>query len=325
MTYLCNFLLVSLVILTGGATPEISEAGLRAAVSSVSPADEEMPRLFGDRADFPLPSSDKKMNDVPPAEPREMPKQAAPAERESMRYETAQVRQFIEQERQPVTRNIEEEQAVKRIVQRADMDTEENIKTQNQQEQQDVSRDPPKFLSFSVGDMLPLMAVLAVIVVMAIVLKRYTPARRMLGGGGAVEVVARTAISSKQTLVLVKMGPKLILVGVSPERMSTLSVVDDPEQVALLMGEVASARPDSMTRVFAESIAAERKQYDMEEDERPARRAAAPQGRSPRSRYRIADGQPTRSADEQTLTETGGQVRGLLEKLRKMSEHREVA
>lgn len=115
--------------------------------------------------------------------------------------------------------------------------------------------------SWSFWNALPLLAVLAMIVAIALVVKRCMPARRMLMGAGVLEVVARVPLSSKQNLMLVKMGRRLVLLGVSPDRVSSLDVVEDPDEVASLIGEAASRKSDSMTSAFADTFRHEAHAY----------------------------------------------------------------
>jgi flagellar biogenesis protein FliO len=138
----------------------------------------------------------------------------------------------------------------------------------------------------------PLAIVLGLIAVGALVLKRHLPARRLLTGTGALEVVARLPLAGKQSLVLVKMGRNLVLTGVTAEQITTLCVVDDPDQVATLLGEVTQSRPDSMTHSFARAFHEEADLYDDFD----------------------ADAESARY-----------QVRGLLAKVRRFAERREVA
>ncbi len=143
-------------------------------------------------------------------------------------------------------------------------------------------------------DLLPLSVVLAVIVGLGMLLKRSLRGRKLLGSTGAIEVMARCFISSRQSLVLVKLGRRLLLVGVSPDRLSTLCVVEDPDQVAGLLGEIASRRPDSLTQAFENSFKDEAAQYDW------------------------------MSPPEDAASAARGQVQRLLEKIRRFTR-REVA
>jgi len=143
--------------------------------------------------------------------------------------------------------------------------------------------------------MLPLLAVLGLILAAALVVKRFLPGRRLLTGSGVLEIVARTPLSARQSLVLVKMGRRLVLLGVCSERVSALSVVDDPEQVAMLLGEIASTHPESMTRAFARSFSEQAVAYQEDPSDQDAAAAAR------------------------------GHVRGLLAKVRQFARAREVA
>jgi len=137
------------------------------------------------------------------------------------------------------------------------------------------------------SDLWPLLAVLALIAAAAYLLKKFMPARGLLAGSNALQVVAQTHVTAKQQLMLVKVGRRLALIGVSPDRLSTLMTIDDPEQVAALLGEVASAQPGSMTRAFDESMHDEVAAYAQ--------------------------------VDEDPTTATRGQVHGLLAKVRTLA------
>lgn len=141
-------------------------------------------------------------------------------------------------------------------------------------------------------EVLPLAVVVGLILGVAWVIKRFMPGSRMLTGAGVMEIVARLPLSGKQSLLLVKVGRRLILLGVSAERITALDVLDDPEQTALLLGEAASRRPDSISQAFADAFGRETHQY-MEHD-------------SP-------------SSDA-----SWGAVRGLLEKVRRLAGRQEL-
>lgn len=143
------------------------------------------------------------------------------------------------------------------------------------------------------GDFVPLMVVLAIIGLAAWVLRRFLPARRLVTGAGVLDTVARLPVSSRQSLLLVKMGRRLVLLGVTPEQISTLSIVEDPEEVALLVGRAASLRPGSGSEAFAGSLNSEAEAYEPGYDD---------------------------------LSVSGaGPVRGLLEKVRRLTGKRDVA
>jgi flagellar biosynthetic protein FliO len=139
------------------------------------------------------------------------------------------------------------------------------------------------------SDFLPLAVVLALVALAAWVVKRYLPARRLVTGSGALEIMARLPLTPKQSLVLVKMGGRMVLVGVSPERVNTVCVVDDPEQVAELVGRIASQSRDSSARAFRQSLDHQVDTFD-------------------------------EGTEEELPLQAGGGVRGLLEKVRRLSK-----
>lgn len=139
-----------------------------------------------------------------------------------------------------------------------------------------------------IRDLWPLLVVLVLVAAIALFLKKFIPARRLMSGSQVLRIVARTHVTPKQQLMLVKLGRRMVLLGVSPERINTLSTVDDPDQVASLLGEAASSQDHSSSQAFAESMREEAGAY--------------------------AD-----PSDEDATSATRGQVRGLLEKVRSLA------
>ena len=130
---------------------------------------------------------------------------------------------------------------------------------------------PNKTGLFGFKDILPLFAVLALIAVAAFVVKRFMPAKTLLTGAGALEIVARLSLSPKQTLILVKMGRRLVLLGTTSDGITPLSEVTDSDQVAFLLGQAASGESTGMVEAFSQSIERESLAYedtDFEESDR---------------------------------------------------------
>lgn len=68
--------------------------------------------------------------------------------------------------------------------------------------------------------------------------RRFLPAARSVDSQ-ALQVVARATVSPKQSLALVHVGRRYVLVGVGSERIDVLTEVTDPEEVADLAIQVA--------------------------------------------------------------------------------------
>jgi flagellar biosynthetic protein FliO len=102
------------------------------------------------------------------------------------------------------------------------------------------------------GTIWALGVVLALIVVGTWALRRLLPNVQRSGGGSAVQVVATTYLSPKQSLSLVRCGHRMILVGVTAEHISPLVVMEDPAEVSVLSS--LAGRGGEPTRGFGESL-----------------------------------------------------------------------
>jgi flagellar biosynthetic protein FliO len=128
----------------------------------------------------------------------------------------------------------------------------------------------------------PLVVVLLVIVGLAALAKRFAPQRLRAGltGAGAIEVLARQYLSPKQSVAMLKVGRRIVLVGMSPDRLTHLETIHDPDEVAELVGRTASHRSDSLTSTFQHEVLQQASAYDPNADsgdaeDRSASRAAA--------------------------------------------------
>ena len=99
----------------------------------------------------------------------------------------------------------------------------------------------------SLMDWLRMVLALAVVVGLIFVtrwlLKRAGAAAGITAGGRAVEVLARSPLSSRHQMYLVRMGRRLLLVGSGPEGLRTLSEVTDQQEVQDLLKAVAAGAP----------------------------------------------------------------------------------
>lgn len=90
--------------------------------------------------------------------------------------------------------------------------------------------------------LLSLVIVLAVIGGVAYLVRRLVPSVRTFSGG-AIEILGRQHLSPKQSLALVRVGQRMLLVGISAERLTTLCQIDQPEEVAELLVQAPNRRP----------------------------------------------------------------------------------
>ncbi len=98
-----------------------------------------------------------------------------------------------------------------------------------------------------------------------------TVAKRLLKGAQVsgvdiLKVLARTHLTPKQSIALVQMGGKLVFVGITPESISALRVVDGDEESALLRARVAGGERKTAGRAFRRLLQREAEQYPDESD-----------------------------------------------------------
>jgi flagellar biogenesis protein FliO len=79
---------------------------------------------------------------------------------------------------------------------------------------------------------------------------------------GLIEIISRTALSPKHSLHLVRVGPRVVLVGMSNDSLVALDVVDDADAAARLAGQAAERQADSHTREFSHCLEREAAGYD---------------------------------------------------------------
>ena len=106
------------------------------------------------------------------------------------------------------------------------------------------------------GGLVSLGLVLLAIVAVAIGLKRLVTSSHG-GGQGVLQVLARTHLSPKQSVAVLQMGGRLAFVGITPERISMLRVVEDREEAAILRGHLRHGCEPSAATVFDKHLCRE--------------------------------------------------------------------
>lgn len=76
-----------------------------------------------------------------------------------------------------------------------------------------------------------------------------------------IQVVGRATLSPRQSVCLVRTGPRLVLVGLSNGSMTALDVIDDADLTARLCGEAAAGQPDSHSAQFQRCLEVEAGEY----------------------------------------------------------------
>jgi len=107
-----------------------------------------------------------------------------------------------------------------------------------------------------------LLIVLALIIGGTYIFRRLVMGERLSTGPTGIEVVARNSINPKQSLCLVKLGSRMLLLGLSPNQMTALHTIDDPDEVAELTGLLEQQQPQSISNTFGKLIRQEGEYYD---------------------------------------------------------------
>jgi len=80
-------------------------------------------------------------------------------------------------------------------------------------------------------------------------------------GAPLIEVVGRTALSPRHSVCLVRVGPRLVLLGCTHDSIRSLDVITDPDLSARLLGQAAQQRADSHSAEFAKCLEREAVAY----------------------------------------------------------------
>ena len=125
----------------------------------------------------------------------------------------------------------------------------------NQPARQISGKLPSSLPSMNLLALWPLAAVFGAIFVLAALLKRWSPARKVPGGRGGLEILSRQFLSNKQSLCVVRFGRRVLCVGVTPETITTLVRVDDPDEASEIIVSAAKSSPSSFTSLLSKFAA----------------------------------------------------------------------
>jgi len=108
----------------------------------------------------------------------------------------------------------------------------------------------------------PLVVVLVVIVLVFWAVRKYVPGMRRLTGSSVVRVLARTYLSPRQSVTLVKVGRRILVVGQTADRLSRLGEISDGEEVSELLGLCHSEGDQSISKNFQKIFREADREYD---------------------------------------------------------------
>ncbi len=164
------------------------------------------------------------------------------------------------------------------------------------------------------------------------------------GASRAVQVLGRTALSPRQQLLLIKVGRRVIVASDSGGAMTSLAEIVDPDEIAVLVGQIQGERAASRLPVsaFGSLFGRSKRQFEEAADagladdgsgsDRFAAREGRPFGRDPGDFDVEAGGldsdaaEPERveteddAAAERTVSTAREEITGLMEKVRLVSK-----
>lgn len=96
---------------------------------------------------------------------------------------------------------------------------------------------PEMGFTASLVQMLAALAlVLALVLVLYWLARRFLPGQAARGPAGGLKVLGRLALGPRKGLVLVQVGARVLVLGVSEQGVNSLANIDDPQEVARLAG-----------------------------------------------------------------------------------------
>jgi len=114
----------------------------------------------------------------------------------------------------------------------------------------------------------PLAVVLALICGGAVVARRAFAKRGLTGSGDLIRVMSRHYLSPKQSICLIRIGSRVLAVGVTPDRISPLCQIDDGVGASRLVGAAESGRADSMSGRFQAFLSGASSEFDAPDERR---------------------------------------------------------
>jgi|GEM_PF-3523831 len=111
-----------------------------------------------------------------------------------------------------------------------------------------------------------LLIVLALIVGVTYLFKRFSLNSKRNSMPTGVEILARSNMNPKQSLCLVQLGNRLVLLGQSPNHISSLQTIDDPDEIAQILGQLEQKKTLSITNTFGKLFHREKELYENDEN-----------------------------------------------------------
>lgn len=104
--------------------------------------------------------------------------------------------------------------------------------------------------------------VIGLVLAARVMLRRWAGPGASVGGSPMVEVLARTSVGARQSVLLLRLGKRILIVGQSSAGLSPLGSVDDPDEVADVLTAHARSKPQSISQGFSHLMQRLNRDYD---------------------------------------------------------------
>ncbi len=109
---------------------------------------------------------------------------------------------------------------------------------------------------------------MVVLLVGAFVLfKRLTKNSRLFSSSAAIAVLARRGLGARQEILLVEVGGRILILGSTRDRLSTLGEIGDIDAVARVKNRLPEAKEESLAGTFRDSLKCGLRDYERGEEE----------------------------------------------------------
>jgi len=121
--------------------------------------------------------------------------------------------------------------------------------------------DGPQFTPLGWWTYGALAGVVLLILAAAVIIRKAYPGMKMFSSLPMVQILGRTYLSPKQTMAMIKVDRRLVLLGVTEHSMTNLLTISDPEEVSRLMTQIDQHRSKRVTTSFGQLFTSERKLF----------------------------------------------------------------
>jgi flagellar biogenesis protein FliO len=96
--------------------------------------------------------------------------------------------------------------------------------------------------------------VIALIFALRLLGKKFIPGVQAGKGNSAIKLIGRSIVTPKHQVLLLQVGRRVMVAADNGAQLTSLGEITDPDEVALLIGQVDAAQPESATSTFSSLV-----------------------------------------------------------------------